>query len=74
MENTLLTFQDQYYIYDGDQFLDEKGLAIGGFESAWLAEWPRTFLSKYLSVQIALELKYEAEKRSNPLSNDNVFL
>jgi hypothetical protein len=22
MENTLLTFQDQYYIYDGDQSLD----------------------------------------------------
>jgi hypothetical protein len=44
MENTLLTFQGQYYIYDGDQFLDEKGLTIGGYESAWLAEWPRTFL------------------------------
>jgi hypothetical protein len=25
MENTLLTFQDQYYIYNGDQSLDEKG-------------------------------------------------
>jgi hypothetical protein len=33
MENTLLTFQDQYYIYDGDQSLDEKGLTIGGYES-----------------------------------------
>jgi hypothetical protein len=33
MENTLLTFQDQYYIYDGDQPLDEKGLTIGGYES-----------------------------------------
>jgi hypothetical protein len=38
MENTLLTFQDQYYIYDGDQSLDEKGLTIGGDESAWLAD------------------------------------
>ena len=38
MENTLLTFQDQYYIYDGDQSLDEKGLTIGGYESAWLAD------------------------------------
>jgi hypothetical protein len=36
MENTLLTFQDQYYIYDADQSLDEKGLTIGGYESAWL--------------------------------------
>jgi hypothetical protein len=30
MDNGLLTFQDQYYIYDGDQSLDEKGLTIGG--------------------------------------------
>jgi hypothetical protein len=30
--------QDQYYIYDGDQSLDEKGLTIGGYESAWLAD------------------------------------
>jgi hypothetical protein len=47
MENTLLTFQDQYYIYDSDQSLDDKGLTIGGYESAWLAEWPRTFLSRW---------------------------
>jgi hypothetical protein len=38
MENTLLTIQDQYYIYDGDQSLDEKGLTMGGYESAWLAD------------------------------------
>jgi hypothetical protein len=38
MEDTILTFQDQYYIYDGDQSLDEKGLTIGGYESAWLAD------------------------------------
>jgi hypothetical protein len=38
MENSLLTFQDQYYIYDGDQSLDKKGLTIGGYESGWLAD------------------------------------
>jgi hypothetical protein len=38
VENTLLTFQDQYCIYDGIQSLDEKGLTIGGYESAWLAD------------------------------------
>jgi hypothetical protein len=38
MVNTLLTFQDQYYIYDGDQSLDDRGLTIGGYESAWLAD------------------------------------
>lgn len=30
--------QDQYYINDGDQSLDEKDLTIGGYESAWLAD------------------------------------
>jgi hypothetical protein len=40
MENTLLTSQDQYYIYDGDQSqsLDENGFTIGGHESEWLAD------------------------------------
>jgi hypothetical protein len=38
MENTILTFKDQYCIYDGDQPLDKKGLTIGGYESGWLAD------------------------------------
>ena len=27
-----------YYEYDGDKEIDEKGLTIGGYESAWLAD------------------------------------
>jgi hypothetical protein len=38
MLQSIHIFQDQYYIYDGDQSLDEKGLTIGGYESAWLAD------------------------------------
>ena len=38
MTSTYLTFLDQYYEYDGDQDPDEKGLTIGGYESAWLAD------------------------------------
>ncbi len=39
MSSTLLTFIDKYYEYDGE-LLDpeEKGLTIGGYESAWLAD------------------------------------
>jgi hypothetical protein len=48
MENTLLTFQDQYYMYDGDQSLDEKGLTIGGCESAWLSD----FVAAYIFEQV----------------------
>jgi hypothetical protein len=38
MGNTLLTFVDQYYEYDGECDIRDKGLTIGGYESAWLAD------------------------------------
>ena len=34
MNSTLLTFIDKYYEYDGDQDPEDKGLTIGGYESA----------------------------------------
>jgi hypothetical protein len=37
MKSTLFTFQDVYYEYDGDADPDDRGLTIGGYESAWLA-------------------------------------
>ena len=38
MRSTLLTFQDQYFEYDATDNPEEKGLAIGSYESAWLAD------------------------------------
>jgi hypothetical protein len=38
MSSTLFTFQDQYYEYDGEANPDDRGLTIGGYESAWLAD------------------------------------
>ena len=38
MCNTLISFEDQYYEYDGGKDPEEKGLTIGGYESAWLAD------------------------------------
>jgi len=38
MGNTLLTFVDKYYEYGGDESVEERGLTIGGYESAWLAD------------------------------------
>ena len=32
MGNTLITFIDKYYEYDGDQEINDKGLTIGGYE------------------------------------------
>jgi hypothetical protein len=36
MGNALITLEDKYFEYDGDR--DDKGLKIGGYESAWLAD------------------------------------
>ena len=54
MDNTFVTFKDRYWIYGGNLPVEEKGLTIGGYESAFLADlvaaWIleetfRTFLS-----------------------------
>jgi hypothetical protein len=36
--NTLITFEDKYFEYDGDWDVNDKGLTIRGYESAWLAD------------------------------------
>jgi hypothetical protein len=38
MGGTLISFIDKYYKYGGDKPVDEKGLTIGGYASAWLAD------------------------------------
>ena len=38
MSNTLITFVNKYYEYGGDTTGDKRGLIIGGYESAWLAD------------------------------------
>ena len=44
MGNTLLTFVDKYYEYAGSKSIDERGLTIGGYESAWLADLVASFI------------------------------
>ena len=38
MSTTYIQFQDQYWLYGGMTDVELKGLTIGGFESAWLAD------------------------------------
>jgi hypothetical protein len=38
MGNTLLTFVDKYYEFGGDLDIEDRGLTIGRYESAWLAD------------------------------------
>jgi hypothetical protein len=44
MMNTILTFVNKYYLYDGDCLTEMKGLTIGGYESAWLADLAMLYL------------------------------
>jgi hypothetical protein len=44
MGNTLLTFVNKYYEYDGKHGIRDKGLTIGGYKSACLADLVATFI------------------------------
>ena len=36
MAKTFIKYEDQYWLYGGDKLVKEKGLIIGGYESAGL--------------------------------------
>jgi hypothetical protein len=44
MSNSLLSIEGKYYLYDGDKSVEERGLTIGGYESAWLADLAIAFI------------------------------
>ena len=44
MDNTFVTFEDQYWIYGGFLPVEDKGLTIGGFESAFFADLAAAYL------------------------------
>ena len=44
MDNTFVTFEDQYWIYGGDLPVEEKGLTIGGYESAFFADLAAAYI------------------------------
>jgi hypothetical protein len=52
MGNTLLTFVDKYYKYGGDLDVEDRGLTIGGYESAWLADlvWHTSWTTAGISL------------------------
>jgi hypothetical protein len=44
MDNTFVTFEDQYWIYGEDLPVEEKGLTIGGYESAFFADLAAAYI------------------------------
>jgi hypothetical protein len=64
MENTLLTFVNKYYEYDGDLDVEGRGLTIGGYESAWLADLCMAYVMDN-SRDILDDLVYDGIYRDN---------
>ena len=44
MSNTIITFVDKYYEYGGCVEGEDRGLIIGIFDSAWLADLVAAYL------------------------------
>ncbi len=48
MGNTIVSFREKYYEYGVDPDPDRRGLTIGGFESAFLADLEATYIFEKL--------------------------
>ena len=46
MNSALMIFQEKYYKYGGGIDMQEKGLTIGGCESAWLVNLSAAYILK----------------------------
>ena len=49
MNNTLLIFLDKYYEHGGSSNSSDRGLTIGGYESAWLADLVASYILEKLA-------------------------
>ena len=68
MGATLISYQDRFYLYDGDKPIEEKGLTIGGYESAWLADLAMSYLLETVDDGIIDQLKYFGIYRDDGLA------
>jgi hypothetical protein len=67
MGNTLLTFVNKYYEYGGNLDVEDRGLTIGGYESAWLANLCMAYVMDN-SRDILDELVYEGIYRDDGIT------
>ena len=65
MGNTLLTFQDQYYEHGGSLDPSKRGLTIGGYESAWLADLVAAWIFKETEKLFRQTSKYHGIYRDD---------
>jgi hypothetical protein len=67
MGNTLLTFVNKNYKYGGDLDVEDRGLTIGGYESAWLANLCMAYITDN-SRDILDQLVYEGIYRDDGIA------
>jgi hypothetical protein len=68
MDTTLIQFCGAYYLYDGDCQVEDKGLTIGGYESAWLADLTMAYLLEDMDQEAIRETKYFGIYRDDGLA------
>ena len=61
MTSTVLGFKDKYYEYDGKVEAMHKGLTIGGYESAWLADLAVSYLFQQHITMLISKTLYSQE-------------
>ena len=75
MASTLICVRGEYYEYDGDKSVNDKGLTIGGFPSAWLADICAAFiLENAEDLFVDLTTRYKGIYRDDGIliANGNV--
>jgi hypothetical protein len=58
MNTTLIQFCRVYYLYNGDKEVEDKGLTIGGYESAWLADLAMAFILEMMDQDVLDKTKF----------------
>jgi hypothetical protein len=68
MNTTLIQFCGVYYLYDGDLAVEDRGLTIGGYESAYLADMAMAFLLETMDQSVFDVTKYFGIYRDDGLA------
>jgi hypothetical protein len=68
MNTTLIQFCRVYYLYDDDKEIEDKGLTIGGYESACLADLAMAFLLEMMDQDVLDETKFFGIYRDDGLA------
>jgi hypothetical protein len=67
MGNRIVSFQDKYYKYGADSDPDRRGLTIGGFKSAFLADLEATYIFDKLNMLLTRHVQFIGTYRDDEI-------